>query len=260
MLMSSLQSMALNWGKAAGMTVYVQDILSEKEIETTREHIQGLLGVKQATIVSSEEALARFRNRGTQIAALLEGIDASVLPPSIDIILQSDLVELAAIQNLAAAIQEIPGVEEVDYGKTDFDNLRDFLRVLKAVALVVSALLLFVTVMIVANTLRLVVLGRHDELTVMKWVGATPLLIRGPFMLEGGVWGMLAGAVAALLLWSGERLFGPALEQMLQQWLGAANILTLTPLLAVQLMALGILLGLVGSGVAVRRYGRVDEI
>ncbi|MEM6733538.1 MAG: permease-like cell division protein FtsX, partial [Myxococcota bacterium] len=100
--LQNLENLALTWGRSAALSAYLDDESSESEWQTALEQIRSLDEVEHATLLTPEEALAAFRAQGSEAAALVEGIQAQILPASIEIELKNSFADLTAVERVAA--------------------------------------------------------------------------------------------------------------------------------------------------------------
>jgi cell division transport system permease protein len=254
----NLSQLALVWGRAASVTVYLQDGLSEASWEAVRVEIAKRPLVAQATLVRPQEALARFRARGAEAAALVSGVDASVLPASIEIALVSSFVDLPVVAALAQDLTTVAGVADVDYGREEFDRLNGVLRLLRYGGIAGALLVALACAFIVSNTVRLTVYARRDEIGILGLVGATAWFIRIPFIIEGALWGAGGGGIAAVILWALDRWAAPLLTRAVADVLSGLEIHLFAPEVAIAAIAGGTILAAAASGLAVRRFLDVE--
>jgi cell division transport system permease protein len=127
--------------------------------------------------------------------------------------------------------------------------------VVESVFLVGVILLLIASTILIANTIRLSIFARRREIEVMKLVGASNWFVRGPFMLEGLLCGLLGSALAVVLLVLGKELALPAILGRIDQ--GSSAKALAFELNALIILAMGLLLGAAGSGLTLRRFLKV---
>lgn len=209
--------------------------------------------VTKTKFVSKEEALQIYRDRNKNDPALLELVTANILPASLEISTQTP----EDLQPIADILKKEPVVSEVIVPEDVAQTLMSATRIIRIIGgTTVGFLMVFATlviVMIVGFKIRL----KRNEIEIMRLLGASPSFIRNPFILEGMFYG-ITGAVVAwalcyLLLW----YFTP----FLQGYLGEVQLLPINPLLMLVLLGgsfmLAILVGGIGSFVAVRRYLKI---
>jgi len=256
---TNLEGLALVWGRTATLTAYLADDLGPADWQRLAAEVAKRPAVERAEVLTPEQALARFRARGPEAQALVADVDPKVLPASIEMQLQAGFTDLAAIEILAKDLGGVPGIAGVDYGREEFDRLQALLAVLRWGGLVGALLTALATAFIVSNTIRLAVYARRDEIEIQSLVGATAWFIRVPFIVEGALWGLAGGALAAGALFAADRWLAPQLSLAVADVLGGLDVRLFVPELGAVLLAAGVVLGAAGSGLAVRRFLDVER-
>jgi cell division transport system permease protein len=150
---------------------------------------------------------------------------------------------------------KLPAVDQVRYGKEVSQRILQIARAIQIVFLIAVVVLLAASTILIANTIRLSIFARRREIEVMKLVGATNWYVRGPFMLEGVLTGLIGSVAAVLLLFVSREI---AIPQILGHIQDDADVraLAFTQTAAI-LVAGGLAIGAVGSGLTLRRFLRV---
>ena len=253
-LLQNLENLTLSWGRVASVVVYLQDDLGSETLEAFERKILEDNLIDGAVLVRADQALERFRARGPQAAALVEGVSASVLPDTLELSLTGGFAELEALNALTERLRGHPEVEAVDYGKEEFEQLKGLIDFLGWVGSSLGILLALATAFIVSNTIRLNVYARRDEINILSLVGATPWFIRIPFLLEGAAWGVTGGLLATGLLYLAEAHMAAELSLLVAERIGAISVTLFTPSTGIALLVSGLCLGVGGSALAVRRF------
>ncbi len=256
-LVINLQQLTGHWSREVQVVAYLDQVPGEERLANWLAAIRGLPQVEAVRYIDRAEAFARFRDRLGQDAALLAGVEADVLPASLEIGLRPEARNRAGVSAVVDHLRNRTGLQDLRYGQDWLDRFEAFMGLLRAGALILCGFLLFATLFIVANTIKLTLYARRDELEVMTLVGGTPWFIKAPFLLEGALQGALGGLLA---LGGTYLLFAGFLRQGLGTLLLAAGvdgIGFLPPTYQLALVALGTGLGLCGSLVSLRRLVRV---
>ena len=253
-LLQNLEHLTLSWGRVANVVVYLQDELSSETLLEIQQKVESDELVDSAVLVKAAEALERFRARGPQAAALVEGVSANVLPDTLELSLQGGFAELTALDALTERLQQHVEIDSVDYGKEEFAQLERLIDFLGWVGTTLGILLAFATAFIVSNTIRLNVYARRDEISILGLVGATPWFIRIPFLLEGAAWGITGGTIATGLLYFAHTYVADDLSLLVAESIGAISVTLFTPSTGLALLISGLCLGIGGSALAVRRF------
>ncbi|MBA3366203.1 MAG: ABC transporter permease [Actinobacteria bacterium] len=223
---------------------------SQAQINTVRAKLESMPElVKSITFVSKNEALDRMRKRTPE---LVQALPANPLPASEEV----EPVRGELVDEIDKALHPLPaGVEKTSYAKKTASRVLQVARVIETVFAIAILMLLFASTLLIANTIRLSIFARRREIEVMKLVGASNWFIRGPFMLEGLICGIVGSLAAILLLIVGKEV---ALPEILGR-LDAADGVSAIPfaLNALILLGIGLVLGAAGSGLTMRRFLRV---
>jgi|tagenome__1003787_1003787.scaffolds.fasta_scaffold20977448_4 cell division transport system permease protein len=148
-----------------------------------------------------------------------------------------------------------PGVEDVKYGQKTTSRVLQLAHVIETVFIFAVVILLAAAMILIANTIRLSIFSRRREIEVMKLVGASNWFVRGPFMLEGLLCGLIGSVFAVvLLLVAREAVAGPILDNLDAADGAHAIAFSLNALI---LCGLGLFIGALGSGLTVRRFLKV---
>lgn len=191
------------------LIVYLEAEPSPALQEQYREQILKFDRVDRIEFVSSREAFNRFAEQLDENRDILTDMPEDFLPPSIEVYPVQSLNTLSKIKRFSDYLQTLPGVLKVQYGREWVERFYLFIKLLRVVVILSGTLLILTTTFMVANTIRLTLLGRKDELEILLLVGASKKYIRLPFFLEGALQGMVgsaAGIGALYLLYNWIRL------------------------------------------------------
>ncbi|HLE99881.1 MAG TPA: permease-like cell division protein FtsX [Gaiellaceae bacterium] len=232
--------------------VYIKDEATQKQVNGLRIFLESDARVKEGgiTYVSKEQALKIMQKRAPE---LTRNLASNPLPASFDVVpTRGELTEAIATDVQAA---ELAAVDEVRHGKEVSKRILQIARAIQIVFLVVVVVLLAASTILISNTIRLSIFARRREIEVMKLVGATNWFVRGPFMLEGVLTGLVGSLAAVLLLFLGREI---AIPQMLGHIQDDPDVRALAfTYTASILIAVGLAIGALGSGLTIRRFLRV---
>lgn len=221
--------------------------VTPKQINAVSSKLEASRLVKDVTFISKGEALERMKKEHPE---LTRGLPSNPLPHSLEVI----PVRGEYTETIAESLTPRPaGVQKVTYGKETADRILDIARLIELLFLVAVIILLGASAILIANTIRLSIFARRREVEIMKLVGASNWFVRGPFMLEGLVCGLIGSILAVVLLLVGKEVALPELG-----WFDDPNVHALAfALNALILVAIGLLLGAAASAVTLRRFLRV---
>ena len=240
------------------VVAFVDDaIADEEQARAIQTSLEALENVSSVEFISRDNAMETFMSKYD--SSLREGIDETVFRHRFVIHLQ----DIALMAETQTELEGIPGIAKVkahlDYASA-FVTLRN---IVSAVSLVLTIILVFVSIFIMSNTIKLTTFGRREEIAIMKMVGATNGFIRLPFVVEGLVLGLLGGGLAFLAEWGlysliTSRVMGTVTNSILTE-----SVFTLIPFqtLAIPVLiiflSIGVLVGVFGGINAIRNYLQV---
>ena len=235
------------------IVVFIDEaITDEEEARAIGGSIEALDNITSADFVSRTEAMENFMSKYDE--NLMEGIDESVFRHRFVI----HLSDIALMSQTQSELEALVGVAKVnahlEYAKT-FVTIRN---VVSVISMVLIAMLVFVSIFIMTNTIKLATFGRREEIAIMKMVGASNAFIRMPFVIEGMVLGIVGGGLAFLAEWG-------IYEVISSKVVGgiAGNIINVVPfqnvsmMVFIAFMAVGVLVGMFGGVNAIRNYLKV---
>lgn len=196
----NLERVTENWSDRVQVTAYFENSLSTSDLASLKSKIRALEGTADVHYVSQEEALQKFYARLKGQEALLDGVSSDVLPASLEIQLKKAHRDSASISLYVERLKKIPLINEVQYGEEWVKRFSHFMDLIRFAGILVAGFIVLAVVFIVANTIKLTIYARKDELELMGLVGATRLFIKIPFLIEGVVQGVVGAALALLFL------------------------------------------------------------
>ena len=208
--------------------------------------------VAAAVYRSKDQAMQILKDRWGDSAYLLDTLESNPLPNSIVI----TVADLESSDKVAVKAKNIQGIEDVKYYKDTVDKLLKVTNGMKIAAMIIMAFLVVVSIVVVSNTIKLTVFARSEEITIMKYVGATNWFIRGPFLAEGIIIGIVSALVSvgmiALVYTRVIDTVGPGLVRILSVPLVPADFMIIN--LIYIFLSLGISIGAWGSIISMRRF------
>ena len=253
----ALGSWVVSWSNHVKSELQVQVILVDgvtpKQVNTVGGYLakqQTAGAVKEYQFVSKTEALRRMKKKYPQLTA---NLPSNPLPAAFEVTpANANDVKVIAV-NLRN--QKFVGVEKVKDGQQTSKRILQVGKWISYVFVVMVVVLLIASVILIANTIRLSIFSRRREIEVMKLVGATNWFVRGPFMLEGLLCGLVGSIAAVFLLFIGKQVALPAILGHIDT---TDDVQALSfGLTALALIAVGLAVGAVGSGMTLRRFLKV---
>jgi cell division transport system permease protein len=243
-------------GGEVELTVYLKEGTTPEEVSRLEAALaQRTHGVTK--VVSPAEALGRLSEQlGPQGQALTE-LGANPLPWSVEVTLPPEMREASALKALAETLRALSFVDAVDYGADALERLAALSKGLRLASVVAFAIVFLTTIVVVSATLQLAIYARREEIEIQKLVGATNRFVRAPFLLEGMVQGLLSAVLASSALWALATWGAPRAAGAMAFLALPKGAQLVSPRLLLELLGLGVMMGLSGSVVAVRRFLRV---
>tara|TARA_B100000508_G_scaffold37782_1_gene29579 strand:+ start:2933 stop:3853 length:921 start_codon:yes stop_codon:yes gene_type:complete len=246
------------------INVYFVPDAPQEEIDRIRNAVEALPEVDAVTYTSREDALAEYResnqDNATSLQAL-EELDENPLGSNIAI-LAKETTQYEGISSFLSEQQVSEQVPVIDYVSYDDERTRDSIDRLTAIieateraSLIVMVVLMIAAVLITFNTIRLAIYTSREEIAIMRLVGAGNMFIRGPFMLQGIMYGFISGVLTLLLFYPLLVWLGPRTQTFLGLDLFEYYLANFGEIFGV-LVGVGVVLGLVSSTIAVARYLR----
>lgn len=224
--------------------------ISDEDAQSVYQQISSLQGVKSVTFVSREQAFEDYKTTFADKAVALDGMSADVLPDTCRIVAE----DLRQLQPLIESVGAIQGVDEVASQRETVDKVILFTSGLRKICIFSTILLAIIAVFIISNTIKLDVHSRQKEIHIMKYVGATDWFIRWPFIIEGIFVGILGAVISIILLMIGLSVITKSLSQFFTGMFSLQSVGQTMPSVSLILVCFGIIIGALGSLIAVRKH------
>jgi cell division transport system permease protein len=227
---------------------YLEDeATSDGRIDQIGKHLDSIIGVLGTEYISKEKAAEDFVGFFPAEKRAMEEVGDNPLPASYRMRVEKRFEDPALMEGLAAEISAVDGIEDVDYGREWLEGLAQVVSMVRLVGLIIAGVLGFASILVVVTTVGMGVYTRRDQISIMKLVGATDAFVRVPFLFEGAAIGLVGAVLALAALYGGYyALFSSDIAVTFLRW----------EYIAVYL-ASGVLLGIIGSYIAVMRFLKV---
>ena len=240
---------------------FLSDDADQDAVVALQRKVQGWDNIESVTYKSKDEALEEYKNtmsnrNAADAVAALDGenpIPASLVIKLTDPQLVSDTANKLIRDSDFISVSDGDPASAVQYGRETVEKLFSFTNYLRIGALVLVGLLTFVAFVFINNTIRLAITARRREISIMRLVGASNGFIRGPFLLEGTLEAIVGALLAIIALFFGVR-------EMVERLSSSLQFLTfdISPQVMLYtfgiLLGIGVVIGLFGSAIAMRRY------
>ena len=203
------------------LIVYLEEEPGPEMKEQYKRKILNFDEVEEVRFVSRTDAYDRFAKQLDQNSDVLDDMPKDFLPPSIEVVPLKSLRSLSQVKLFSDYLTKLPGTLKVQYGQEWIERFYYFTKLVSIVVLLSGALLILTAVFMVAYTIRLTIMGRQDELELLRLVGAKNNYIRTPFLLEGLLQGLLGSTFGIIALyiffhWFKIKFSGPGFLNILE--------------------------------------------
>jgi cell division transport system permease protein len=256
MLQENLQHFLTGLGDQIQINAYLQKGLGASDVQSLQGRIQTFPEVARARHISQEQAWLDFRAALGAQSSLLDGLPRDVLPPSFEIWLKPAYRDGPVVEDLANRLKQEKGITAVEYPQEWVDRLSLVVLAVQWTKWLLGGVLFMTTFFIAGSMVKLAILARKDEIEIMQLVGASEELIQAPFVLEGVIQGVVAGAVSVACLWSLFQFLHRQVASSVGLFGAPAQLQFLDLKNIALLLVIGWLLGAAGSLFALRRFVR----
>ena len=263
MMIDKLLAVSLeNIQSKVDINVYFVTTAEQSDIDALRSSLEALPDVAEVTFTSREEALAQFSERHQNDETIMQGLEelgdnplgASLSIRAKETSQYEGIAQFLSDQQASEDPQK-PIIDEVNFvkNKEAIDKLTSIISAVERSTWVTMIVLVSASVLITFNTIRLAIYTSREEIAVMRLVGASNTFIRGPFMLQGIMYGVVAGVLALLILYPLVLWIGPETQAFFQFNLFEYFVSDFARIFGI-IVGPGIVLGMASSILAVARY------
>lgn len=232
--------------------IYLAKGSNQETVQAVGAQLEAMDGVDHITYVTKDEALGTLKTRWGDNGYLLENLPENPLPDSYSVYVK----DKDAANTVAAAAAEVAGVDDVVYYQDTIEKLAQVSRFVELGSVITMGFLIIVSIIIVANTIKLTVFNREKEISIMKYLGATDWFVRAPFIWGGIIVGVFSALIATglthVIYQKIVNMVGTDVSRILSVNLVPSEYLT-TNLLII-FLCLGVSIGTCGSIISIRRF------
>jgi cell division transport system permease protein len=254
LLYVNLKAMAASLERDIQVLVYLEEGLGPGATALLEQQLKSDRAVASLSYVSKDQALAEFQQQFPADSQLLQGLGQNPLPASYVVTLVPAFRTSDGIKRWAERTRTISGVEQVQYSQDWIDALGNLVRYIEVAAMIVGVILSAACVTIIANTIRLALYARREEIEILGMIGATKAFVRIPYLLEGAALGLTGSALSLVILKAGFELFKHEIRST-SRFLGVESLLLFFPLpMCLLVVGVGLFLGFAGSYLSLLRF------
>ena len=244
------------------VTIYFTVGAPENKILSLKDSLQNLPEVQQVSYVSAEEALKLFRDRHQSDYPTIQALD-EIKDNPLGAYLNVKAKEVSQYESIANFMKSdnalVLGsasiIDKVNYNqnKTVIDRLNNIISGAQRLGFLITLILVIISIVITFNTIRLAIYISREEIGVMRLVGASKMRVRGPFMVEGAIYGIIATIITLILFFPATIYLGKTMTNFLGLNIYDYYLSNLFQISVIILLS-GVLLGIFSSFIAARKY------
>jgi cell division transport system permease protein len=235
------------------VTVFLNPAAGDAELQAIEKVANDSRLVSRIRHVTAEDARRRFASSWKSLEKAAQSLPSNPFPPSVELDLTKEAISSQALPGLLKNLAAQKGAEEVQFDVEWIRRLRGIVAVVRTGGIALGVLLALGAAFTIANVVRLTILLHRDEIEILRLVGAPEILIRGPFLIGGLVQGLLGGAAAVALLSLTFHALLRYVASTHNALMGVFVVQFVAPATAVELVLGGLLAGIAGGAVAVRK-------
>ncbi len=238
------------------ISIYIKDDTDQEKIDDLGSRLKQEPEVKSVTFIDKDQALGRYLERNRDNPELIEAVSivGNAFPASYEIELK-DLSRSQSLVTIAKSGTFSPIIDKFDESRlSTVQKIGDAKKFITRSGVLAALLFAIISILVIFNTIRMTIFTRADEITIMRLIGATNGYIRGPFLFEAVLYGVVAAIISLIFVYTtlntlGPKvnrhvLFDPTIQLLADYW----------PLITLSTMGTGIVIGVVSSSLATKRY------
>lgn len=262
LIMGSFSLVAVNANHVLGdleddneFLAYIDDSYTEEQGRALQSQIEAISNVDTVTFITKEEAMEEFKAKFENADTLFSDEDNnSILRDRYSI----HVTDIESMKDTVSQVENISGIAKVQASLEIADGFVMLRNVASALAVILVAVLVIISISIIANTIKLATFTRRDEIAIMKMCGATNWFVRWPFLVEGMILGLVGGIVAYLLQWG---VYGLIVKAMagsgILSIISVVSFSSISHVVLLVFLVVGFVIGAGGSGMAIRKFLKV---
>ena len=231
---------------------YLDPGTSTSEASDLQKRIQGMEGVQKVEFISKEAALTRLKDKMQRQASLFKNLPENPLPDAFAIRIGLPEGNWQKIESIAARIEALDRIEEVEYGQQWLGRFSNIFGLFRLAGYTLCSIFFLATVFIVANTMRLVIYSRSEEVEIMRLVGASDKFIKIPFYIQSLIQGALGAVVGLSALFIAFMFLNTGVRTTFFN--GFLQIRFLPPMVLVSIIGGSMLVGWLGCYISLKQH------
>ena len=238
------------WENGVEFEIFMKPVATSSQVAAVQAQLKSDPDVKTYKYLSHEDAYREFKRLFSGQPGLVSSTRAQDLPESFRVAPRTAKLSVTVGQRFASQ----PGVDEVNTAPESVKTLLSATSIIRLIFIVIFAMLLFASLFLIVNTIRLATFARRREIEVMKLVGASNWFVRIPFILEGMVQGVIGAIAAVGAVWVLQAVVTDGISQSDQFWRGWYVGTGDATQISIMVLVLGVGIGAIGAFVGLRRF------
>ena len=236
--------------KSPMIEVFCDENLDDARVDEIEKEITNNEDVMNCIKVTKQEALNKVKELLGEEKDILDGIDDDFLPVSFEV----SLYDINDTEQFIEFIKDMNGVEDYKYSIDELNFINKVSHVLNIVSIILIAVFLVASVGIIANTIKLTVSARSREISIMKYVGASDIFVRGPFIIEGTIIGIIGAMIAFVIVGHGYGLITSNIAGEVYEKIKILSLGEIVNKCLICFLSLGCVLGATSGVLSVQKY------
>jgi len=251
---SNLNTISERWRKNIQVNIFLESSIGQQQLELIKRRLTNSPQVEQMLFISQEDALERFKSFFAGLKTIPEELGENPFPASFELKIRESYQNPQAIKEFVQLIGRLSGIEDIQYDLQWIERLTAVIKIIRIIGIFLTGVLIFASISTTSNVVKLLIYARREEIEIMRLVGASNSYIKGPFVVESMIQGLLAGLFSIGLLWLSYRL---AFFYISSSQVSLLSFMTLPFLSNVYCLALllgGLFMGLMASFFSMGRF------
>jgi len=240
------------WEKGVKIMAYLKPGTSQKNLHDIKRNIQEIYGVQDVNFISKEEAFKKLKKQMKRQSSILMNLNENPLPDAFEIRMTTSSQPSEKVEEIATKIESMPLIEDIEYGQKWLEQFTNIFDLFRLAGYTIGGIFFIATVFIMANTIRLAIYMRREEIEIMRLVGASEKFIKGPFYIESIIQGTLGGMGGIVALFITFKLISSTVENSFKYEL--LDIKFLSPEFYCGIILCSIFVGWLGCYISLKQF------
>ena len=239
--------------KEQGLQALIEDNATDEDIDYMEDELKLIEGISSIDYLDRDAAYQDAKELFSEQEYFLEGLE------NVDIFPRSFVIkfeEIAESSEIKAAVEKIDGIYKVKYNESTINATISLSKIANIFLLGIGGIMLVVSIFIISNTIKLAVYSNKREIFIMRYIGATNKFIRRPFVVEGAIMGLMSAVISFITISVAYIIIYARLPKIGTS-MGVFGFLPYSALwyqILIAYIALGLIIGIVGSAISIKKY------